>query len=182
MPFADDQLDDALREAFASAPVDEVVLSTLELRHPDFRDDDDNPTHLRIVANSPTMMAKLEANAPVDAGMTVEFRYCPFEFVRPEQSDQALPECELRIDNVTREMVPQLDRVIETMTPIQMVYRDYLASRIALGPSSKIRGLQARRVSVGTFRVTGRAGFFDLVNGRFPLNDYRTETHRGLEQ
>ena len=95
---------------------------------------------------------------------------------------QPLPEAELTIDNVGRELVPQLDRTLETNAPIQIVYRDFLVSRAAIGPSFVIKGLQGKAVSVGTFRVTGRAGFFDLVNGRFPLNDYRVESHRGLEQ
>lgn len=182
MPFADDQLDEAIREAYSSAPVDEVILHTLELRHPDFEDENGNPAHLRIVADGQDFSAKLEATAPADAGATVLFKACPFNFTRPEQSEQPLPEAELSIDNVAREMVPQLDRTLETTIPIKLVYREYLASRAAIGPSFVITDLQAKTVNVGTFRVVGRVGFFDLVNGRFPLNDYRTETHRGLEQ
>lgn len=182
MPFADDQIDDALREAFASAPAEEVALNTLELRHPDFVDENGDPAHLRIVADGADFTAKLEATAPADAGLSVLFRACPFAFTQPERSEQPLPEAELTIDNVARELAPQLDRTLETNAPIEIVYREFLVSRAAIGPSFVMRGLQGKRVNVGTFRVTGRAGWFDLVNGRMPLNDYRVETHRGLEQ
>ena len=41
-------LSEALREAYASAPSDVVILHTLELRHPSFIDDDDQPMAIRV--------------------------------------------------------------------------------------------------------------------------------------
>lgn len=180
MPFTDDQYEEALREVYASAPTAEIALHTLELRHSAFRDENDAPTHLRIVADGADFSAKLEATAPVQAGQTVLFQQVPFNITRPEQSDQALPEAQISIDNVSRELIPQLDRALETMEAIQITYREYLVSRAAIGPSYRITGLQGKKVSAGVFRVSGSIGFFDLVNARWPLNDYTTETHRGL--
>ena len=40
----DPALSEAIREAYAAAPADVVILHTLELRHPAFGDDDGNPS------------------------------------------------------------------------------------------------------------------------------------------
>ena len=45
----DPTLSQAIKEAYAAAPSDVVILHTLELRHPDFEDDDGNPTAIRVV-------------------------------------------------------------------------------------------------------------------------------------
>lgn len=180
MPFAEDQIEDALREAYASAPTTDSILYTLELRHSAFVDDLGAATHIRLVANARDFNGKLEASAEVQAGATVPFVGCGFQVDLPEQTDQALPEATLSIDNVTRLMVPQLDRTIDTVEPIKVVYREYLRSRIAIGPSYVIRGLRAKRVMASTFRVSAKVGFLDFINRAVPLRNYRPEIHRGI--
>jgi hypothetical protein len=50
----------AIREAYASAPSDIVILHTLELRHPDFRDDEGQSIAVRLVRDHQDLSAKLE--------------------------------------------------------------------------------------------------------------------------
>ena len=45
-------LSQALREAYASAPSDVVILHTLELRHPAFVDDDGQSIAIRVVRDN----------------------------------------------------------------------------------------------------------------------------------
>ena len=45
----DPTLSQAIREAYAAAPSDVVILHTLELRHPAFVNDDESPTAIRVV-------------------------------------------------------------------------------------------------------------------------------------
>jgi hypothetical protein len=40
----DPTLSEAIQEAYAHAPSDAIILHTLELRHPDFRDDSGQPS------------------------------------------------------------------------------------------------------------------------------------------
>ena len=54
-------LSEALREAYASAPSDVVILHTLELRHPSFLDDDGQPIAIRVVRDNQDLTARLEA-------------------------------------------------------------------------------------------------------------------------
>ncbi|MGN2393239.1 DUF1833 family protein, partial [Pelomicrobium sp. G1] len=58
----DPALTAAIREAYASAPANEIVYHTLELRHPSFTQP------LRVVRDWDTLTARLEESAPVDAG------------------------------------------------------------------------------------------------------------------
>ena len=54
-----DTLSLALREAYASAPSDVVILHTLELCHPDFKDDEGQPIAVRLVRDHQDLSAKL---------------------------------------------------------------------------------------------------------------------------
>jgi Domain of unknown function (DUF1833) len=67
-------LTEALAEVYASNPQDEVVLNTLELRHPTFVDDAGNPAPIRVVADYASATATLETDAPLNAGEAVSSR------------------------------------------------------------------------------------------------------------
>ena len=79
----DPALEQAIREAYASAPADTVILHTLELRHPAFADDDGRPTAIRVVRDHVDLTARLEAGAPLDAGEAVRFVALAFELELP---------------------------------------------------------------------------------------------------
>ena len=66
-------LSEALREAYASAPSDVVILHTLELRHPSFIDDNGLPMAIRVVRDNQNLTARMEGTAPLNAGEMVEF-------------------------------------------------------------------------------------------------------------
>lgn len=44
-----DVLQEAIKEAYASCPSDVFIYHTLEIKHPDFVDDDGNPTTIRLI-------------------------------------------------------------------------------------------------------------------------------------
>jgi len=74
----DPALSAALAEAYAAAPSDVVVLHTLELRHPAFRDDNGNPTAIRVVRDHADLVARLEASAPLNPVEMVTFTALAF--------------------------------------------------------------------------------------------------------
>ena len=106
----DPTLDDAIREAYASAPADEVILDTLELRHPTFFDEEGQPTAIRVVRDHKDLVARLEDDAPMNAGEAVTFRRCAFELRLAPIETVAVPEMELAIDNVSTELMEHLRR------------------------------------------------------------------------
>ena len=75
--MTDNTLSEALKEAYASAPSETVLLHTLELRHPAFVDDNGNPTAIRIVRDNKNYICRLEDTAPLNPGEEVEFQALP---------------------------------------------------------------------------------------------------------
>ena len=59
----DPSISQAIKEAYAAAPSDVVILHTLELRHPAFKDDEGQPTAIRVVRDHVDLTARLEPTA-----------------------------------------------------------------------------------------------------------------------
>ena len=90
-------IEEAVKEAYASAPVDIVVLDTLEIWHRTFT------APVRVVrwpmeSWKPTEFnLLLEANAPRNPGATVTFLGVPFEITLPEKSQDTPGEFNISI-------------------------------------------------------------------------------------
>lgn len=94
---------EALLEAYASCPPSARVYHTLEIWQASFA------SPARVVANvGDDMVFGIEATAPRDAGAMVTFIACPFQADYPEQRDGQPPSTKIKIDNVNRELVPQI--------------------------------------------------------------------------
>jgi len=176
-----DPWDDAIKEAYASCPVDIIILPTLELRNPSFQDDEGNPTAARIVYDQADLTALLESDALLHANQQVLFQKCAFEFSIPESSDR-LPELQLSIDGVTRELSAYLELAVSYRAPIDITYREFLHSNPLSGPHYVLNGLTLRRVTSNIFRVAGSASFFDFANMCFPKEVYTRAKFPGLNR
>lgn len=185
----DDIWTEALQEAYASAPTDEVILHTLELRHPSFLEDSEE-TPIRVVRDFGELLEigdpdifghllGLELDAPKNPGETVRFIACMFDIDLPAQREGGVPEVEISLDNVTREVSKYLDAATETRVPVELTYREYLASD-KTEPQFILHGLTLSRVKTNVFRITGTASFVDLVNKSFPGKVYRPSEFKGL--
>ena len=124
----DPALEQAIREAYASAPADTVILHTLELRHPAFVDDDGEPTAIRVVRDHADLNARLETDAPLDAGQRVRFVALGFELELPPVDTAPVPEIAVTLDNVSREIVRHLDEAATSLERIEVTYRPYLST------------------------------------------------------
>lgn len=191
----DDIWSQALQEAYASAPVTEVILSTLELRHPSFIQDG-QLTPIRVVAEYGTLIEEsndpniedmygwklgLEDDAPVQGGQIVNFISCMFSFKKPDQTENTLPSFSVSIDNATSLIMQYLDDAITARAQLDMTYREYLASETQQ-PSFVLGGASLKDIKSTAQRVTGTARFADLVNRTFPKTVYRPDEFRGLVQ
>lgn len=123
----DSTLSEALKEAYASAPSDVILLHTLELRHPTFVDDHGNSTAIRVVRDHINHTCTLENSAPLNHGEAVEFIAMAFDLELPPVNNTPTPEISVTIDNVSTEMIAYLDRAIETQDMIELTYRPYLS-------------------------------------------------------
>lgn len=176
------QHSEALAAAYASAPEDEVILATLEFRHATFVDPaTGQPFAIRVVNDHEPLTAGLEADAVLDPGATVEFKPCYFSLVLPNETDSgATPELSVTVDNIARELMVYLERAKETRSPVYVTWRPYLASDTTGPHMLPVLTLSMRSVSCTMSTVTGRAGFADLTNKRFPSLEYTPKNFPGL--
>jgi hypothetical protein len=169
-------LQDALKEAYASAPSAEVILHTLEFRHPSFT------TPIRVVRDQSDFTATLEADAPLNPSTAVSFLAFAFDFTLPEVAKSGTPEIEIRIDNISGELIPYLDAAANSGDLIEVTYRPYLASDTSGPQMDPPLTLTVRSITADVFGVRARAGFADLANRKFPGEIYDAERFPGLVQ
>lgn len=171
----DPALSAALREAYASAPVDQVIYHTLELWHPAFT------VPIRVVRDRVPLDARLEAGAPRDAGAVVTFAGYGFDFTPPELTSTGVPQATLEIDNVDGDIEAQLDLAAVSPEPVQAIYRQFLSDTLLDGPENDPPVALTLMSSTATpFRISGGLGFPDLLNITFPRQDYTLERFPGL--
>lgn len=153
---------EALLEAYASCPPSARVYFTLEIWQSSFA------APARVVANvGDDMELGIEAGAPRDGGSMVTFLACPFTADYPEQREGQPPSTRIRIDNVNRELVPQIRAALGTREYIQILYREYLGSDLtepAYGPIE----FQLSNVQMVGASLMGTAMVKNLQNKRFP--------------
>lgn len=184
--MAEDPFTDAIREAYASAPVEQTVLSTIELWHPSF----DVP--IRVVHDEGLLLASdpeeiwgriftLEDGAPRNGGEAVTFLAAAFEAQQPAAEENQPPEMVIRINNVDELLMEALDKAVETAAPIEAIYREYFADQ----PETVqflLTDLSIKRVVATMLRIEGTAGFTDLFNRGFPDAVYTPQEHPSLAQ
>lgn len=170
----DPSLSAALAEAYASAPSDEVIYHTLEFRHAAFS------TPIRVVRDNADLTARLEATAPVDPAAMVTFVGFAFNLERPEVSSAGIPQCTIEIDNVSREILANIELAMTGIEPIVVTYREYLASDLEGPQNDPPITLELTSISADVFRVKATASFSNIGNKRFPREEYTTERFPGL--
>lgn len=171
---------EAIREAYASADLTELVLDTLELRHPNFVDDNNNPTAIRIVRAFQDYSLCLETNAPVNGGQYVTFVGCPFDFTLPAWDATQVPQLQIKIDNVDRRITQALEEASVSIVPIGVTYRPYLASDPSAPQMNPPFTFTLSKVVADVFQVVGTATTNDVNNWPFPNRVYRPAEFPGL--
>lgn len=168
-------LSEALKEAYASADTSVVIVNTLELRHPAFT------TPIRVVADFAPVSAKLETNAPINGGQTVTFEAFAFEFSLPEVIERGIPEMGIRIDNVSREIMRNIELAIPQPDKLEVTYRAYLSNSLTLGPQNDPPlHLTITSIEADAMSITAKASIADFVNKKFPSKDYDERQFPGL--
>lgn len=177
----DPSISDALGEAYALAPADDVIVPTLELRHPLFVDANGNADSAWLVANTEDIIARVEADAPVRGGQMVRFVAVPFQMSLTPIEIGATPEIEIKVDNAGRVLVESLDRAVTSVDQIKAVYRPYLLSDLTSGPQmSPPPVFTLSSVVVDLLAVTAKARTVIDLRGAFPRMLYTASNFPGL--
>lgn len=172
--MSDSSLQDAIKEAYASAPSDEVILFTIEMRHPAFTEP------LRVVRDSKNLTARLEADAPVNGGEEVLFIAYPFDIKPPDMDEYGKPELTITIDNVGREILVYIEQAVRQRAVIEVTYRLYLASDLSGPQNNPPMTMQAVSISANPTSITLVASFADLSARAFPKFNYTLEQFPSL--
>lgn len=167
-------LSQALAEAYASAPDTEIILETLEFRHPLFT------ATQRIVNDHSELLAFLESDAPLNPGEEVTFVPCYFSVKRQNESDSGrMPEFIITVGNISKVFL-ELNRAKDSRESIQCTYRPYLVSDLTAPHISPPIDLTVNRVTADMAAISIRAGFASLTNRRFPAVEYSAKKFSGL--
>ena len=149
-------------EANASCPPGDIEYCALELQHPSF----DQPVY--VVTNvADDMELGIEAGADPNQGQMVNHVACPFKAEYPEQREGQPPQCNVSIDNVSRELLPKIRAALGVRAYVKVTYREYLDSDLtepAYGPVEFILS----KVTVKAATLTGTIMVGNLQNKRFP--------------
>jgi len=167
-------LTQAIKEAYAAAPTDTVILHTLELRHVALT------VPIRVVLDNQDWVLTLEAGAPVNPGQAVTFIKFRFDFRIPDITDGSSPEMEVSMDNVDRSIVDGLEAANASPSKLELTYRQYTNLITSAPQNNPPLHLIVNHCEVNLFRATLRAGFGDTVNKSFPGETYDVGRFPGL--
>ncbi|MEI2416222.1 DUF1833 family protein [Orrella sp. JC864] len=173
-------LEQALAEAYASAPRDRVIFDTLELRHPNFLDDYGHPTAIRVVIGYEDIRARLEAYAPLHAGEEVDFQAGAFRFRLPGFEEARVPSLQITLDGVSELVVTHVEAAAHSPVPIGVTYRPYLSTDLSRPQMDPPITMSLTQVSVSALTVTGTATLADVHNYPFPAEKYIRSRFPGL--
>lgn len=151
---------EALMEAYASCPPGAKVYETLEINHPSF----ESPAY--IVANVADDV-ELTLENPDSPPSATLFTACPLECGDPEQREGQAPTCQVKIDNVNRELVPKIRAALGVRAYITITYRQYLESDTSAPAYGPVEYVLKDVTMVGA-SLTGTAMVGNLQNKRFP--------------
>ncbi len=170
----DSSLSAAIKEAYATAPAGQVILHTLEFRHPSFS------TPIRVVRDYQDLSAKLESSAPVDASTYVTFIAMAFDITLPEVQTSAVPEIVITLDNVSQDIEANLALAVASPYSIDVTYRPYLNVDLTTPQMNPPLTMSLTQVDATDYQVTARATFGDLSNRQFPGQNYTADRFGGL--
>ncbi len=163
-----------LQTLYASAPVDDLVIHTLELVDPAFALDGFPAGVIRLVQGYENLSLGLET------AETVEFTAAPFGVSLPAKSVKGRQDLGFRIDNVTGEVLRAINDSMEAGNKTQVIYRAYAGSDLTY-PGSPPITMTAISAQVNLNQVTITATFHDLVNKAWPYRRYTPDFAPGLK-
>lgn len=166
--MTDTTLSEALKEAYASAPSNVVIYHTLEINHPAFI------SPIYVVRDFQDLNANLEDGTPVT------FLRFAFNLVKPEVSATGVPQCTVEIDNVSRDILANVQLAMGSTSLITMTYREYISTDLSGPQNDPPMTMVLSNIQADVFKVRATASFGDLNNKRFPNEEYTAERFPGL--
>jgi hypothetical protein len=149
----------AARHALTASETDEVFLILLTIASAEMA------VPIRVVNDRANLVSR---------GAT--FIAFPFDLVLPTDDGETLSQVQLRIDNVDREIVAAIRQLTTPPDVTLEVVRAAEPDVIEAGPFA----MQLVAADYTALVVTGTLAFEDVLNARFPGDDFAPASHPGL--
>lgn len=149
-------LSEAIKEAYASAPSDVVILDTLQIDHEDLA----GPIYL--VRNRENLTLTLEDLS------TEEFEGIAFRMALPAAGDNGVQDLMLTIDNADQRLTDFVNTVKTSLAPVTITYRPYRSDDLTTPQMDPPLVLYLHDINQNSFEVSARASFGDIINRKFP--------------
>lgn len=153
-------LSDAIKEAYAVAPVNVRVYETLEISHESI----ESPIY--IVQDFRELTATLETYEEVT------FQPIWFNFTLPAANESGRQDLSITIDNIDRQVSDFIALAKESKTPVYITYRPFLSSDLTQPQLNPPLRLTLQDVNITLTSVSGKAIFADVVNKKWPTEYY----------
>lgn len=167
--MSDPFLLDAIQEAYASAPTEQIVHETLEIHHTGF------VAPIRVVRALVDLSARLEASAPENGGEYVTFLAYNFRFVKPERGTSGAPQATIVIDNINSAIYEALHDAAMSGAKLTVYYREYLDTDLTQPQTSPPWRFIGTAAEVDMFKASLTIMFDDLMNRALGKNTVYTE-------
>jgi hypothetical protein len=140
---------------------DEVYLVIMEIDHPSFG------TPLRFVNNT----VDITSNSNL-------YTAFPFEAIMPDDKEESEPTAQIRIDNVSRELIDEIRTISEPPTMTLSVILASTPNTIEWGPLE----FQTRSVTYDASTITFTLGYSTFISEPFPYRTFDTISFPGMFQ
>jgi len=158
----------ALKEAYALAPTEVVILHTLQISHPALTSD------LFIVQD------QVEHDFTLEDLSIETFEPVGFRFELPKIGDRGLQELTIAIDNVDRRITDFVNTIKGQTGTTEVRYRPYLSTDLTTPQMIPPLLLFLKEISITAIEIQGRATFADIINKRFPSEWYTRDRFPSL--
>lgn len=160
-------ISDELKRIYATAPVGQYYIETLELRHPGF-------------ATNSTYITNEVGGLHAGEGY---YQFVPFQIVPPKAGEDGAISLQVVIDNVSKNFMDELESVATAPTePIIVTYRIYLNTDLETIQNDPPLTLDVVSVVADQNTVSFTAGMTNLRNRPFPSVLYTTQLFPGLDR
>jgi len=161
-------LTDALKEAYALAPTEIVILDTIQISHP-------------ALAQDLFLVRDLIENDFTLEDLSVEtFEPVGFRFELPATGDRGLQELTLAIDNTDLRITDFINTIKNQTGTTEVRYRPYLSTDLTTPQMSPPLLLFLKNISITAADIQGRCTFADIINRKFPSELYTRDRFPSL--
>ena len=165
-----DSYTDAIKEVATQAPIDNAMIETLGISHPD-------GGSVNIVNSRESFVGY--ASPTISNLNKVFYKPASFNMKLPESNKDGVSYLSVAFPNADGQASDFLDKVpVESDYPITLIYRIYLANDLkneARPQNDPVLKLQVLNVEINPFEVQIKCSFRSIINTKYPSERYTLE-------